>query len=500
MFPASMPAETSAGGGCGCPRPDRRRVGAQEQEQAVELRPGRPAEPPLPEQHPLRADRPRCRLGPGQDRGRPRGPLDQRHAGQLLRRNHPVGHHPLGRGKLQRLLSFLRARPPRTSATASPTRPRRGSGSWTIPASTPRNAGYENETNRFGWIVEVDPFDPTSTPKKHSSLGRFKHEGANVIVAKSGHVVAYMGDDERFDYLYKFVSKAKYREGDRKHNMTLLSEGDLYVAKFTGNAPAAEITARAPFLRTAPSTAPANGCPWWSAASPWWPACPSRKCWCTPAWPRTRWAPPRWTAARTSSPACTPARSTSRAPTTRTAASRQGRRHRGQPAQREPRRPHRRNHGDRRPDLHQVQLEPADGLRRSLHRRRHLLLRLPGRPGLADFLPGQPGLRLRGQPLDLHRRRPLRHRQGDGLFKVTLDGPERGRVEQFLAVPRDAETCGPIVHDTEGSVFVSVQHPGEEGTFEAPHSYFPDYVAAGTTPRPGQVRAPRPAVVQVFRS
>ena len=73
-------------------------------------------------------------------------------------------------------------------------------------------------------------------------------------------------------------------------------------------------------------------------------------------------------------------------------------------------------------------------------------------------------------------------------------------MEQFLAVPRDAETCGPIVHDTERSVFVSVQHPGEEGTFEAPNSYFPDYVAAGAIPRLGQVRAPRPAVIQVFRS
>ena len=87
----------------------------------------------------------------------------------------------------------------------------------------------------------------------------------------------------------------------------------------------------------------------------------------------------------------------------------------------------------------------------------------------------------------------------DGLFKVTLDGAERGRVEQFLAVPRDAETCGPVIHDDERTVFVSVQHPGEEGSFDAPNSYFPDYVAAGTTPAPGQVRAPRPSVVQVFR-
>jgi secreted PhoX family phosphatase len=56
-------------------------------------------------------------------------------------------------------------------------------------------------------------------------MGRFKHEGANVIVARDGHVVAYMGDDERFDYLYKFVSPEKYRPGDRRHNMALLESG-----------------------------------------------------------------------------------------------------------------------------------------------------------------------------------------------------------------------------------------------------------------------------------
>ena len=102
-----------------------------------------------------------------------------------------------------------------------------------------------NEVNRFGWIVEVDPHDPTSTPRKHTSLGRFKHEGANIQIAEDGRVVAYSGDDERFDYIYKFVSRKRYREGDdreaRQHNMTLLEEGDLYVAHFSGDSPAAEI-------------------------------------------------------------------------------------------------------------------------------------------------------------------------------------------------------------------------------------------------------------------
>jgi secreted PhoX family phosphatase len=92
-----------------------------------------------------------------------------------------------------------------------------------------------NEAHRHGWVIEVDPSDPTARPRKLSALGRLKHEGANVVIADDGHVVAYMGDDERFDYMYKFVSKRTYREGDRAHNKTLLEEGDLYVAKFTGD-------------------------------------------------------------------------------------------------------------------------------------------------------------------------------------------------------------------------------------------------------------------------
>lgn len=92
-----------------------------------------------------------------------------------------------------------------------------------------------NEANRHGWIVEIDPYDPSSKAMKRTAMGRFKHENAAFALSADGHAVAYMGDDERGEFIYKFVSKDTYREGDRKHNMTLLEDGTLYAAKFNDN-------------------------------------------------------------------------------------------------------------------------------------------------------------------------------------------------------------------------------------------------------------------------
>jgi hypothetical protein len=90
---------------------------------------------------------------------------------------------------------------------------------------------HPNEPNRHGYIVEIDPFDPTSTPKKRTALGRFKHENAEVVVAANGHVVVYLGDDERGEFLYRFVSDGVYAAGG--DNSNLLESGRLYAAKFS---------------------------------------------------------------------------------------------------------------------------------------------------------------------------------------------------------------------------------------------------------------------------
>lgn len=350
------------------------------------------------------------------------------------------------------------------------------------------NPDYANEPNRFGWIVEIDPTDPSSTPVKHTAMGRFKHEGANVIINADGRVVAYMGDDERFDYLYRFVSHGRYIPGRARHNRTLLSSGDLSVARFSGDGLGDGVS---------------------DGAGEWIPLTRNGKS-----------AVAGFTLeevlifTRLAADAVSPTkmdRPEDVQPSThngRVYVACTNNTDRGKPGKEGPTEPNPRSANK---DGHVVELIPRYGNHTGNTFTWNLLL-ICGDPATAGTYfggyqgpvspiscPDNVAFDSRGNLWVSTDGQPSAIKLSDGLFKVPVAGRERGRVQQFLAVPAGAETCGPVIHDRDGSVFVAVQHPGEDGSWAAPQSRFPDYVEAGATPGAGEFGGPRPTVVQVTR-
>ena len=91
---------------------------------------------------------------------------------------------------------------------------------------------HPNKANRFGWVVEIEPHNPQHTPVKRIALGRAAHEGATVTTMRDGRAVVYMGEDARFEYIYKFISRDAIRPGGAAANADLLDHGTLYAARF----------------------------------------------------------------------------------------------------------------------------------------------------------------------------------------------------------------------------------------------------------------------------
>jgi len=348
-------------------------------------------------------------------------------------------------------------------------------------------ARHPNEAHRFGWIVEVDPFDPESTPRKHTALGRFKHEGANVIIARNGHAVAYMGDDERFDYLYKFVSEKKFIKGDsraaRKHNLSLLESGTLYVAKFEFTS-ADEIDGSG----KVPSDGAFNGRGRWiklvRGTTSYVPGMTAAE-----VLTFTRLAGDAVGATKMDRPEdVEPSHRTGKVYVALTNNTNRGVGNNPAADEANPRTNNKHGHvlelvEDRNDNTSEtfswsvpiVCGDPTDPSTFFAGYDKSKVSPISCPDNVAFDGAGNLWISTDGNALG----------SNDGLFATAVEGPERGHLKQFLTVPVGAETCGPFITTDNRSLFVAVQHPGEisGASVENPASNWPD----GDFAKPGVV-------------
>ncbi|GAA0902676.1 PhoX family protein [Streptomyces thermoalcalitolerans] len=354
-----------------------------------------------------------------------------------------------------------------------------------------------NEVHRFGYVVELDPYDPTSTPRKHTALGRFKHEGATVRLTHDGRPVVYSGDDERFEYFYKFVGSKRMRHGTgrsvREHNLTLLDEGTLYVARLTGDSPAFEIDGSG----TLPEDGEFDGSGEWiplATATADGAVSHVEGMTAEEVFVFTRLAADKAGATKMDRPEdVEPNPVTGKVYVALTNNSRRG--VGSYPAADEANPRNANKHGHvlelterwNRPEstrfawsLFLVAGDPKDPSTYFAGFPKDSVSPISCPDNVAFDAHGNLWIATDGNALGSH----------DGLFGVATRGDRRGELRQFLTVPRGAETCGPVIQDRR--VLVAVQHPGEVdgASVEKPASTWPD----------GPGTCTRPAVVAVWRA
>ncbi|MFN3855291.1 MAG: PhoX family protein [Phreatobacter sp.] len=339
-----------------------------------------------------------------------------------------------------------------------------------------------NEANRFGWVVEIDPFDPTSVPKKRTAMGRFKHEGAAGITARDGRYVVYSGDDERFDYVYRFVTEGRIT-GDRARDMNLLDAGTLSVARFDADGTGVWIPL---VFGTGPLT-PANG--FHSQAD---------------VLIETRRAADLLGATRMDRPEDVEANpATDRVYVMLTGNDR--------------RKADEVDAANPRPDNrfgHVIEMLP-EGRDHTADRFTWDILLKCGDPAIAEVgatfsaatsrdgwfaVPDNCAIDAEGRLwISTDGNTPARTGRNDGLWAVDTAGPARSTSRLFFKCPYGAELCGPEFTPDGQTLFLAVQHPGEGGAglpqgqislYETPSTRWPDF-------RPDM--PPRPAVVVVTR-
>ncbi|GIW09977.1 MAG: dTDP-glucose 4,6-dehydratase [Dehalococcoidia bacterium] len=329
-----------------------------------------------------------------------------------------------------------------------------------------------NESFRFGWVVEIDPYDPTATPKKRTALGRAKHEAATFALNPDGGLAVYMGDDERFDYIYKFVPSGRFNPNNRAANLGLLDEGTLYVARFNDDGTGRWI----PLVWGQNGLTPENG--FGSQAD---------------VLVHTRIAADLVGATKMDRPEdmeWNPVNGKVYAVMTYN--EQRGGSGRPGPDAANPRPNNRTGHileiSEANNDVTATTFTwnvfilgglpndpssyyagfPKEQITSALAAPDNIVFDSQGTMWIATD--GAPG------PLGIN----------DGVYAVPVAGSERGYLRQFLSSPAGSEVCGPECTPDNTTFFVAIQHPGEEGTVEKPVSTWPDGLPY-----------PRPAVVAI---